>query len=75
MDTENPTTNGAGVRRASRGYKTASESHSLNDDLWQDDDGVGKGEASEYISLVVPDRDSWASVARGVPRLSVTDCG
>ena len=69
VDTKNPTTDGVGVRRASSGYKTAFESDSLNDDLWQDDNGVEQGEVSEYISLLGPDRDSsWASVARGVPR-------
>ena len=70
VDTENPTTDGEGVRRASRGYKTAFDNYS------QDDNAVEKGEASEYISLVVPDQDtSWASVTRGVPELSVTDYG
>ena len=74
VDTDNPTTDGAGVRRASWGYKTAFESHSLNDDLWQDDNGVEKVEASEYISLVGPDRDpSWVSVPEGVPRLRLIE--
>ena len=74
VDTEDPTTDRIDVRRAPWDYKWRynTRSPSLNDDSWQNANGMEKVEASESISLLSPDRDPFLiSVAKGVPRLKL----